>query len=105
MANTFFGLNIGVSGLYASNAGIDVTANNVSNENTKGYSRQVLSQEASEPLRVFQRYGMIGSGVVVTSIDQMRDKYYDHKYWNNNAKYGEESSKFNYIIQIEDYFA
>ncbi len=105
MANTFFGLNIGVSGLYASNAGIDVTANNISNENTKGYSRQVVSQQASEPIRVFQRYGMIGSGVEVTSIDQMRDKYYDMKYWNNNAKYGEESTKYNYMIQIEDYFA
>ena len=105
MANTFFGLNIGVSGLYAANAGVDVTANNVANENTKGYSRQVISQSATEPIRVFQRYGMIGSGVEVTSIDQMRDKYYDAKYWDNNSKLGEESAKYNYMIQIEDYFA
>ena len=105
MANTFFGLNIGVSGMYASNAGINVTANNISNENTKGYSRQVINQQATDPIRVFQRYGMIGSGVEVTSIEQMRDKYYDVKYWNNNAKYGEESTKYNYMIQIEDYFA
>lgn len=105
MANTFFGLNIGVSGLYASNAGIDVTANNIANENTKGYSRQVVNQSATEPIRVFQRYGMIGTGVEVTSIDQMRDKYYDMKYWDNNSKLGEESAKLNYMIQIEDYFA
>jgi len=104
MANTFFGLNIGVSGLYAANAGVDVTANNVANENTKGYSRQVISQSATEPIRVFQRYGMIGSGVEVTSIEQMRDKYYDVKYWNNHAKYGEESTKYNYMVQIEDYY-
>lgn len=105
MANTFFGLNIGVSGLYASNAGVDVTANNISNENTKGYSRQVINQSATEPIRVFQRYGMIGSGVEVTSIDQMRDKYYDVKYRSNNSKLGEESTKYNYMIQMEDYFA
>lgn len=105
MANTFFGLNIGVSGMYAANAGVDVTANNISNENTKGYSRQVIKQQATEPIRVFQRYGMIGSGTEVTSIEQMRDKYYDVKYWNNNAKLGEEGTKYNYMIQIEDYFA
>lgn len=105
MANTFFGLNIGVSGMYASNAGINVTANNISNENTKGYSRQVIKQSATDPIRVFQRYGMIGSGVEVTSIEQMRDKYYDAKYRDNNSKYGGESTKYNYMLQIEDYFA
>ncbi len=105
MANTFFGLNIGVSGLYAANAGVNVTANNISNENTDGYSRQVIVQSASEPIRVYQRYGMIGSGVEVTAIEQMRDKYYDTKFWNSNSKYGEEATKYNYMVQIEDYFA
>lgn len=105
MANTFFGLNIGVSGLYAANAGTNVTANNISNENTQGYSRQVIKQSATAPIRVYQRYGMIGSGVEVTAIEQMRDKYYDVKYWNNNSKYGEHSTRYNYMVQIEDYFA
>ncbi len=105
MANTFFGLNIGVSGLYAANAGVDVTANNIANENTKGYSRQVVTQQATVPIRVYQRYGMLGSGVEVTSIDRMRNQYYDYKYWNNHAKYNEEKNRYNYMVQIEDYFA
>ena len=38
MANTFFGLTIGSSGLFASNAAINTTAHNISNINTKGYT-------------------------------------------------------------------
>ena len=37
MANTFFGLTIGASGLYASNISINTTAHNISNVNTIGF--------------------------------------------------------------------
>lgn len=38
MPSQFFGLNIAGSGLRASNAALNTTANNISNEQTKGYS-------------------------------------------------------------------
>ena len=41
MANTFFGLTIGTSGLYAAKSGLNITAHNVANIETEGYSRQV----------------------------------------------------------------
>ena len=104
MANTFFGLTIGTSGLYAANINLDVTANNIANEGTKGYSRQVASQQATRALRVYQRHGMVGTGTEVTEIVRKRDTYYDIKYWKNQSRYGEYVYKNYYMRQLEDYF-
>ena len=71
MANTFFGLTIGSSGLFASNAAINTTAHNISNINTKGYTKQVSNQQAAESIRVYQSYGTVGTGTAVISIDQL----------------------------------
>lgn len=104
MANTFFGLNIATTGLYAANTGFTVSANNASNETTKGYSRQTVSQEATRALRVYQRYGAVGTGTEVTAITRNRDAYYDTKYWKNQSKYGEYNSKNYYMLELEDFF-
>ncbi len=104
MANTFFGLSIAQSGLYAANIALNTTAHNVSNEQTKGYSRQHVVQEAGRPIQVYQKYGMVGAGVNVKDIEQIRDAYYDYKYWNNNAKVGEYETLYNHMLTIEDYF-
>ena len=66
MANTFFGLNIGTTGLYAAKSGLNITAHNVANIETEGYSRQVIKQSAATPLSTNNRYGMLGSGVLST---------------------------------------
>ena len=105
MANSFFGLHIGTSGLYAANTWLNITANNISNEQTEGYSRQTATQQASDPLRVYQRYGQLGSGVEVSDITRIRDEYYDVKYWLNQCKQGDSSTRSYYLTQIEDYFA
>lgn len=104
MSSTFFGLTIGASGLNAFQAAINTTANNISNVQTEGYSKQVTNLEASSALRVFQRYGTTGTGVTAKSVTQMRDQYYDEKYWNNQSKYGEFDKKVYYMEQIENYF-
>lgn len=104
MASTFFGLDIGKTGLFAAKAGLATTGNNVSNENTKGYSRQVVNQQAKTSLRVYASYGMIGTGVEVTSIERVRDIYYDNKYRSNYSKLGENGTKYSYNIQLEDSF-
>lgn len=104
MASTFLGLTIASSGLTAANAGINVTANNISNRNTTGYSRQVVTQQAFKPIRVYARYGTMGAGVTVTGIDQIRDSYYDHKYWKNQGSLGEHSLKNYYMGQIEELY-
>lgn len=105
MANTFFGLNIGTSGLYAANTWINITASNIANEQTKGYSRQTATQEATPAIRSYQRFGTIGTGVEVYDVRRIRDAYYDVKYMENQCKYGDSSTKAYYLMQMEDYFA
>ncbi len=104
MASTFFGLNIGQTGLYAYKSALDTTAHNISNAETEGYSRQVMEQQAGKALKMNSTYGMAGTGVNVTGVVQKREEYYDSKYWKNNTMYGEYSGKSYYMKEIESYF-
>lgn len=104
MPGSFFGLSIATSGLYASQAGLNTTAHNVSNTETEGYTRQIAKQQASSALRVNARYGMAGTGVDITGVEQQRDAYYDTKYMNNNTIHGSYSTKEYYMNNIENYF-
>lgn len=104
MPSTFFGLNIAYTGLTSSQAAINTTGNNISNVETKGYSRQEAIQTAADALRTNTTYGMAGAGVLTTAIQQIRNAYYDTKYWNNNADLGEYEILADYMKQIENYF-
>lgn len=103
MASTFFGLTIAYSGLQSAQTSLNVAGHNASNINTDGYTRQQASTQAADAIRTYATYGTIGSGVTVTSIDQLRDSYYDVKYRNNHSNLGQYSVKNNYMNQIEDY--
>ncbi|RKI82914.1 flagellar hook-associated protein FlgK [bacterium 0.1xD8-71] len=103
MASTFFGLTIASSGLRAANAALNTTGNNISNVNTAGYSRQQVTQEAANALRVFATYGCAGAGVETIAIERVRDKFYDNKFWSNETKLGEYDAKAYYCKMIEDY--
>ena len=100
MPSQFFGLNIAYKGLLASNASLNTTYNNISNEQTEGYSRQQAVQQASPAIRVFQTYGCAGSGVDTVSIERVRNEFYDRKYWNANTSYGEYNMKQYYMAQM-----
>lgn len=104
MPSTFLGLTIGTSGLYTYHNAINVTGNNIANVETEGYTRQVAVQKASEALRAYTTYGQIGTGVETTSIEQIRNSYYDTKYWQTNTGNGEYSAKSYYMEQIENVF-
>ncbi len=104
MASQFFGLNIGYSGLLASNAALNTSANNIANVETEGYSRQQVTQTAAEALRSYTTFGCTGAGVNVSNVERVRDEFYDRKYWENNKQYGEYKMKAYYMNQIQDYF-
>lgn len=104
MPSQFFGLNIAYTGLLASNASLNTTANNISNVHTEGYSRQHVVKQAAQAIRVFQTYGCAGAGVETLAIERIRDEFYDAKYWNNNTLVGEYETKSYYMKQIETYF-
>lgn len=105
MPSQFFGLNIAYTGLTASNAALNTTANNISNTETAGYSRQQVIAEAADALRTFTTYGCAGAGVDIIAIERIRDEFYDNKYWATNTNAGQYNMKQYYMRQVEDYFA
>lgn len=103
MPNTFFGLTIGSTGLFGSNIGLNTTAHNITNTETEGYTRQVMKTQADTPLRANGSYGMIGTGLAITEIEQQRDIYYDEKYRSNNTLTGYYQAQEYYMQSIENY--
>lgn len=104
MPNTFFGLTIGKSGLYTASNALNTTAHNIANTETEGYCRQVSVQRANKALHIGNATGMIGTGVDVVGVEQVRDEYYDVKYRSNNTLFGEYNAKQYYMAEIENYF-
>lgn len=103
MPSQFFGLSIASSGIRAANAALNTTANNIANTHTDGYSRQQVTQEAADALRLFTTYGCAGAGVDTVAIERVRDEFYDLRFRNNNSTLGEYDIKKYYTQSIEDY--
>lgn len=97
------GLNAAVSGIFASKQSLYVTSHNMANVNNKTYSRQLTTQEATSPDRLYG-VGMIGTGTTITDIYRVRDQYLNTKYWNENGKHGTWESRMNSIKDIETSF-
>lgn len=104
MPSTFLGLNTTRSGLNYYQAALNTTAHNISNAETKGYSRQQVIGRASNAIRLYTSAGMQGTGVSIEGIEQIRNPYYDVKYWNNSSLHGEYATKYDYSYEMESYF-
>lgn len=103
MGSSFFELNIGLTGLLAAQKGLSVTGNNITNVNTAGYSRQVITQKAEVALPAASK-GMIGSGTQVVDVTRLRDFYLDMKYWNQNNIQAEYALKNQEMSQVSYLF-
>jgi len=74
------GLSIASSGLNAAQRGLDVTAHNIANANTVGYTRQEVVQVANQPNLdgvPLQGPGSFGNGTSVQEVRQLRDNLVD----------------------------
>ncbi|WP_094606094.1 hypothetical protein SPSIL_007640 [Sporomusa silvacetica DSM 10669] len=103
MASTFAGLSIANRGLSAAQVGLTVTTNNMSNIDTDGYSRQVVSQSSIGPAAVYSS-SLVGSGVEVTSVDRVNSFRLNQKYWQENSAASELEVDSTYMEQIEEVF-
>ncbi|MCR5249153.1 MAG: flagellar hook-associated protein FlgK [Lachnospiraceae bacterium] len=104
MSSTFLGLNTAYTGLQASNAALNTTANNIANVETKGYSRQQVTTQAADAIRSFTTYGCVGAGVDTLAIERIRDNFYDQKYWSNQSNLGLYEVKQYYMNCLEEYY-
>lgn len=76
-----------VSGLVASQKGLQVTGHNISNINTPGYIRQQVLQHDSSYLNISGPSGLkqVGQGVSITEVRQIRDELADKRLRTENS--------------------
>lgn len=78
--------------IYAAQTGLTVTGNNISNVNTKGYTRQRLDQKSFYNAGADRYYSTtgakVGQGVLCYGLSQLRDPYLDIQYRSKSAEVG-----------------
>jgi flagellar hook-associated protein 1 FlgK len=104
MFGTFFGLEVASRALRTQQASVEVTAHNIANANTPGYSRQRADLVASIPLEVpglmSANPNQVGTGVQIQQITRLRDAFLDEQYRNQNQFVGEWTIKQNVMEKI-----
>lgn len=78
MSSIFNILNIGYSGLAASQIGVSTTSHNIANAESEGYSRQRVVTAAAMP--IFSAPGNIGNGAQVIEIARIFDNFVFDRY-------------------------
>lgn len=71
----FTGIHIAKTGMAAQQKALEVTAHNIANANTKGYSRQMAKMATTAPMPFVEGKGSLGSGVKVAEITRVRDDF------------------------------
>lgn len=78
--------DIGKLGIRTQQAAIQVTAHNIANVNTKGYTRQEVVFEETPPLD--GNPGQLGTGVTVSAIQRKYDGFIDGQIIDSRESYG-----------------
>ncbi len=105
MSGLFFGLNIALKGMTAQQTGLEVTAHNIANANTEGYSRQRVNLESSQPISgLVTGGGQLGSGVDVGSITRVRQQYLDTQVRNQTSGLEHQTAVAGTMEQVETVF-
>ncbi|MHB1392771.1 MAG: flagellar hook-associated protein FlgK [Clostridia bacterium] len=108
MSSSFRGLGIGISAIFANQRALDVAGHNISNVNTPGYTRQMISNSSS----FYQKLGQsgngksmqVGYGVDVQEIKQYRDEFLDRKIKRENCDLGYWDARQFGISELEAIF-
>lgn len=98
----FSALNIGKSGLNASQAAVTTTSHNISNANNEFYTRQRVTFAASTPFHT--QPGDIGTGVSVTSIVRIHDEFVYSRLKNTSNSLSYDSYTQQALKEVAQYF-
>ncbi len=106
--STFGTFTMARLGIYVSQHALNVTGNNISNINTKGYTRQQLDQSSmyfGGADRYQSRYDVReNGGVLAKGVAQTRDMYLDIRYRNEMTRVGEADKKLDGLRQLDAIF-
>lgn len=96
-------LGIGLSGLNVAQLNLNTTSHNISNANTPGYSRQLVSQLANDP--EFSGVGFFGNGVQVGNVTRRYNEFLDTQVRNSQNRFSEFQAYGAQISQINNLLA
>lgn len=92
-------LNIAKNALLATQYSIQITANNISNINTEGYSRQAPVLEPESAVRIGN--AILGNGVYIKGVVRYTDKYLERQLSEKNTELSENRVYHTYYERIE----
>jgi flagellar hook-associated protein 1 len=95
-------LSIGSSGLFAFQQAVAVTAHNIANVSTKGYSKQNAILAETPPIN--GRPGQIGTGVEVSSIQRNVDGFIEGQLLASREQLGQHDASNSALSDIEGLF-
>lgn len=108
MGNLMTSLWTGVSGLTVSQSGLNATAHNLSNVNTKGYSRQqMINVDASYNFVGYNFEGQklqVGLGSTADVVRQLRNRFYDETYREEVGRQGYYEGQWEALSEIQELF-
>lgn len=96
-------INIGLTGLQASQTSLNVAGNNVTNANIEGYTRQRAELEAANSQ--FVGSGYLGSGVIVADINRLTDQFAIDQVRSDTSMTRQVDKYLSYIEQIDGLLA
>jgi flagellar hook-associated protein 1 FlgK len=101
MSGLFATLNTSKTGLFAQQQYINVTSHNISNAETKGYSRQNLILQTARPQTVVGGVGQVGTGVSMIAIERTRNQFLDYQIRKGNSNLGDYGIRYDYLSEVE----
>lgn len=106
--SSFAGLQTSLRGLLAQQRSLDVTAHNIANAQTPGYTRQEAVLGATTPYTLSSGAladgsgAQLGQGVDVLAYRRIRDTFLDLQYRAQNMSLGEKTTTADGLSQVED---
>lgn len=109
MRSTFYGIEIGRTGINVSQKGLDVTGHNIANVDTAGYTRQRLMTTAYDPHSAMMKFknvdlGAVGGGARIKLVDQIRSTFLDRQFRTEQSLYSYWDTRVTGLSYVESLF-
>jgi len=107
--SSFFGLEIGRTGLTTAQFGLDVTGHNIANLDTDGYTRQRIVSTAYDPFSTVGKFApvnqaLVGGGVRVQILDQIRSAYLDKRFRDESGMHAFWETRTQSLSYVRSFF-
>ena len=95
-------MSLGMRALFANYSALQTTGNNISNANTKGYSKQAVELESAGGQ--FSGAGFFGKGVNVTTVSRAHDEFLTREAATTSSQASSDAARSDQLKQLETVF-